>query len=69
MSPKLAVSPAAARSLPQRPVFYFRPKYHDHKFLEHYPRRGPFDAALISGRYLAPHPKGEPERAAGLDGA
>jgi hypothetical protein len=40
------------------PSFYYRPFYNEVKFLESYPRRGPFDAALLRARHLAPHPAG-----------
>lgn len=56
MRKKLAVSPARPRALPAGPSFYYRAEHNDHNFLEHYPRNGPFDAALLAGRYLAPYP-------------
>jgi hypothetical protein len=53
---KLAVSPARARALPGGGIFYYRAEHNDHNFLEHFPRGGPFDAALVASRYLAPYP-------------
>ena len=60
--------PARSRALGAGPLFYFRPEYHDHKFLQHYPRSGEFDAALIAARYLAPHPPGSKSEKQGFGG-
>jgi hypothetical protein len=48
--------------------FFFRPNHNDHKFLASCPSRGPFDVALLRGRYLAPHPAGSPSAVRGSNG-
>ncbi len=40
------------------PRFYYRPIWNEYDFLGDYPRRGPFDAAILRGRHLAPHAPG-----------
>jgi len=50
------------------PFFYYRPFWNEHKFLRSYPREGLFDAALLRGRHLAPHPAGSPVAARGETG-
>jgi hypothetical protein len=44
--------------LPGGPLFYYRPYWNEHNFLEDYPTREPFDAAILLARHLAPHPPG-----------
>jgi hypothetical protein len=56
--------PALARG----PLFYYRPQHNDHRFLEQYPRRGPFDAAILPSRYLAPYPPGSRSDRLGFTG-
>jgi hypothetical protein len=63
------MSPAQPRPLPQGPLFFYRPQHNEHRFLEHYPRRGKFDAALIPARYLAPYsPRSKYATQLGLSG-
>jgi hypothetical protein len=40
------------------PFFFYRPFWNEHKFLRSYPQEGLFDAAILRGRHLAPHPAG-----------
>lgn len=50
-----------ANALPavgDEPLFYYRPYWNEHQFLRHYPQQGLFDAAILRGRHLAPHPQG-----------
>jgi hypothetical protein len=41
-----------------QPGFFYRPTWNEHRFLAGLPVSGPFDAALLLGRHLAPHPVG-----------
>ena len=50
------------------PRFYYRPYWNEHRFLADYPTRGPFDAALIRARFLAPYPPGTLHANRGLTG-
>lgn len=50
------------------PFFFYRPFWNEHKFLRAYPRDGLFDAAILRGRHLAPHPVGSTAAARGESG-
>jgi len=50
------------------PEFFYRPRFYDHLFLAGYPARGRFDAALLRGEYIAPHPPGSPSAIRGWSG-
>jgi hypothetical protein len=63
MSNTAAVEPG----LPTGAVFYYRPTYNDHRFLEDYPQRSPFDAAVIPARYLSPYSPGSRSASRGHD--
>lgn len=50
------------------PRFYYRPYHYDANFLRQYAPSNPFDAALLRGRHLAPHPAGSQAAARGESG-
>lgn len=49
-------------------IFFFRPDGQDEGFLRRYLPAGSFDAAIVRGRLLAPHPIGSIERSNGRRG-
>jgi hypothetical protein len=56
-----------AAGLPAGPLFYYRPTHNDHRFLEDFPQRSQFDAAIIPARYLGPFAPGSRSALRGHD--
>jgi hypothetical protein len=52
----VSISTPGVPAVGGEPFFFYRPFWNEHKFLRSYPREGLFDAAILRGRHLAPHP-------------